>query len=176
MSNQISLSDHFYDFNLPLLPGWVAYFSEEKSTEIRLVKGNVVAILEYFSVGSEDSAVALDDFFDIESKRIQETINGAFIYDDDEGGVYEILAENLGEFSKFFYSSSQYFVFRFSLRKYWLPSDEEEISKIISGITSTSELGLAEDYLQQRKFRIKTANWQTIGKMYLLSSDMVDSK
>ena len=122
-------------FVLSISSRWDVYFSPELSHEIRLTKGNAVGILEYYSLGGEDQLTTLDMYFEIESIRLKELINGAFIYDENED-IYEISVEIDENFTKYFIGSSKDFVFRLTLINSWLPIDEEELFDCLKSITS----------------------------------------
>jgi len=152
-------------FNFDLPDRWDAHFFPNLDSKLRLVKDGSIVFVEYFLTPQTESQEVLDSFYVAHIVELQRSINGA-IFDDIEDTDYEILAEDNGEFCRYFFLAKGRYIFRFTLSGFWQPQDEDEIRGMLKGLTLSGEPSGTTDEITQMSFIFDYQNWVQIGGMY----------
>ena len=160
-SGQLNLGS----FNFRLLAKWAAQFFPSAETKLRLVKNSAVVIVEHYLMTHDKPEISLDEFHDDHVLDLQRSVNGAIFYDEEDTG-YEILAENNGEFFKYFFLAEGNFVFRFTLSGSWDTADEDEIREMMSSLTLTDDAPMPAEKTGLAPFEIDFQDWLRVGAMY----------
>jgi len=154
-----------------LRTGWSAQFFPSAETKLRLVKNSAVVIVEHYLTPNADSQRSLDEFHDDHVLDLQRSVNGAVFFDEEETG-YEILAENNGEFLRYFFYAERNFIFRFTLSGSWDTTDENEVRDMLASLTLIEDASMSTEEISLLPFEIDFQDWLRIGAMY---SRMADS-
>ena len=157
-----SLNLGLFHFDLP--ERWDAHFFPRIESKVRLVKDDVVVMVEYFLVSESESASALDSFYEDHMVDLKRNVNGA-IFDEDDTD-YEILVENNGEFRRYFFLAAKSFIFRFTLSGSWEPQDEDEIREMLTSLTVNGESTESATEMSPASFNFDYQDWFQVGAMY----------
>ena len=160
-SEQLNLGS----FNFSLKTKWAAQFFPSSETKLRLVKNSAVVIVEHYLVPHADSKRSLDEFHDDHVMELQRSVNGAIFFDEEETG-YEILAENNGEFSRYFFYAERNFVFRLTLSGSWDTTDEDDVREMLTSLSLIDDVSLSTKQISLVSFEIDFQDWFRVGAMY----------
>lgn len=151
--------------NFRLRTGWSAQFFPSAETKLRLVKNSAVVIVEHYLMPHADSERSLDEFHDDHVLDLQRSVNGAVFFDEEETG-YEILSENDGEFSRYFFYAERNFIFRFTLSGSWNTTDEDEVREMLASLSLIIDVSMSTEQISLVPFEIDFQDWLRVGAMY----------
>ena len=152
-------------FNFRLKARWAAQFFPSTETKLRLVKADAVVIVEHYLVPFAESESSLDEFYDGHILELQRSVNGVIFYDEEETG-YEILAENDGEFCRYFFHAEGRFIFRLTLSGSWEPMYEDEVRGMLGSFSLTRDVTESTEEISLASFEIDYQEWFRVGAMY----------
>jgi hypothetical protein len=152
-------------FNITMPERWDAQFFPSIETKLRLVKADSVVIVEHYLVPDAEAERFLDEFYGSHILDLQRSANGVIFFDEEDTG-YEILAENDGEFSRYFFHANGSFLFRLTLTGSWEPADEDEIREMLSSLTLHSDVIESTEEIRLATFEFDYQNWFRVGAMY----------
>jgi len=152
-------------FSITLPKRWDAQFFPSIETKLRLIKVDAVVIVEHYLVPDAEAEIFLDEFYDGHILDLQRSANGVIFFDEEDTG-YEILAENDGKFSRYFFHAAGKFIFRFTLSGPWEPADEDEIREMLSSLTLNGDVFESTQEIRLATFEINFEEWFRVGAMY----------
>ena len=154
-------------FSISIPERWDLHFFPNNNTKLRLVKDQCALLVEHFLVPSKDSSDIIDSFFEDHSLALRRKINGA-IFDLEDELEYEVLAEEDGKFSRYFFYAAGRFIFRLILSGDWEPNDEDEIRTMLRRLKLNREIDMVTEEVILVPFEFEYKNWFRVGAMYSL--------